>query len=1457
MDKISFDTELSLLYKRADELGLPVELFILRPRTRRDGNDAFGTTHTVIETLGEFITDNPDVNASDLYKILVNVTPSSPEYLRNKLTRRLAQTYLQVRAPKTESYAKGAKGWTKDEDFINAVQDVVEFYYGMFPDELDLPEADDDEDIFTKEDGKIVFRYPPTRDTLSGALLEYKKLLDLIKPSSPEMRGTRKIAEKIYEYQSSIADQADIPFQRSPIYRKSESVTYDVFLIEEDEKVEVDPIDGFLFFNGSHLSENLPYLQYNTMKRGSEKNYYKVFRGESVDKEPVYKNIIVSPDEKVSTRDVILMKVWFNHPLSKKYEYMHLAPASAFVTVSLSLRDGTLSFEIPHVKNVENSMEKYIESVESDSEINDYGVRTISEWVILDAIYKAFPPGVLLENRREEGVKAEIMIYGADVDPTTLAYELSFNELFRQFLYIEESTHPQSLKTQLSVRYAPYPIEEPLVPSAIKDNELVTKRGLSAAITQHYSKVGSAHEVYDPETRVTKRIPFLPLTPYISLSISRTSNIKAIEEFLSVFTLLLPIYMSNKPAIKAFYEDFLTKREYNSLFPKIRVEPKELQKKSVLIDLVDIIPEMAKKGYTRQALKSHQPRAIVRDAIEEWVSQTFKYQNKVYHKEVLPYPKPKSMGSGSIVLVEYKDDAVMARVLKDDGEIVWIPFKDVDIDYEEPSAWIVCPNNKNPFVGVKKNVSEKSMRQFPYMPHCYGLHGTSIEHKPSVSKYQKYYLGYKSKKSKSKASNILKTNKILKPGQKGRLASTDIEEILNQYPSKVDGSTFLRFGIPKSPNSLLHSVLTALVDPIYMSYESVEEKEEYVVKVRKHIASRVYPGLLKQELYDRSLDEIFDVMCNGEAFLDPSVFYRALEVVFNINIYVYGYTSEKVDKKAGEGEMVIPRSKIYHTQPYRALPTILIVRNWGSATDVLEYPQSELIIEEIKGRKATMVFSEEMGKINYDVMQQTASVMMWKIDTNNNLQIRKNLYDPDIEDYTVPDYNAIIGGNGKYQIIDDYGKMRGLIFDHDLSQRVTMLIEPSQPINLPLTTKERLRSCDDKNDDGEMYFPEEVEDFPLCDVDVAVDIFGIPISRTSTSDGMTSGLWFGEGVSVYVPINPTSEYSDIPIGDSNPFESGYDISVMRLDKMKKDLDLVQQVLWWVYLNYKYPLEPSLEDEDKTFMNFVESYLTSDEFDGDSAFYYNLDGIGRIFPEVDNVEEALDSIEEQIKEHFEDNDITDFHPLVSDGKMVFYNANFMQKIVRWLNEKVQRVSGLEDTKPEVVMKPLTIENYYTSSKDFQLQNFVTVFVGKDEFRKWLHTISTSNQMHKIYRTITSQLALSTEPFIYQDKKDDKIYYIQNVLGGSKERAMAASKLWESSKRNSGWQTPPTNSKYPHVIYGETINGLVVLENNIDQNVEVHHKIPVIFSSVSKSSQYLRVLQYNIHETPKYAAMLELY
>ena len=277
--------------------------------------------------------------------------------------------------------------------------------------------------------------------------------------------------------------------------------------------------------------------------------------------------------------------------------------------------------------------------------------------------------------------------------------------------------------------------------------------------------------------------------------------------------------------------------------------------------------------------------------------------------------------------------------------------------------------------------------------------------------------------------------------------------------------------MPVSPGSLIHCVAFAVQDPEYMNRDE-KEKEEYVTIRRRQIAEMVDPLTYKQELYDMDTKEITRRVGDPEVFLDPYLYYRGVEELFQVNIFVFN-PNEPLQPITGiqtfntPGPIVeVPRCKLSHIRiPRLDRRSIIILKHWGAETDALRYPHCELIVslgrvatqgavrpeeEEEENKvgpvvaveragggygaapvvttKGTPVFERRMTELLYNVLNASFHAYVWSFPylpiterrdrTSDELQTRSDPYSRVDWAAVFADFR-IVG-----QQVDGYGKLR-------------------------------------------------------------------------------------------------------------------------------------------------------------------------------------------------------------------------------------------------------------------------------------------------------------------------------------------------------------------------------------------------------------------------------------------------
>lgn len=684
---------------------------------------------------------------------------------------------------------------------------------------------------------------------------------------------------------------------------------------------------------------------------------------------------------------------------------------------------------------------------------------------------------------------------------------------------------------------------------------------------------------------------------------------------------------------------------------------------------------------------------------------------------------------------------------------------------DNPRWNFVCPDDSNSYPGVKLNTDLSNKDEFPYVPCCFKKDQMSPD---KDSHYQDYVRNRAPvKRVGAEAEKEIITQKILKPEKVAKLPRA-VENIIKRYSE--DETNMRRFGVVNSPNSLLHCICVAIDDPSYIKLQDDIAKDDYVTRIRQHILATINPSLLKQEMYDYHDQEIYDLLANNEEFFDPALFFRAVEETFDINLYVFVPPPPGGDETE-LGALEIPRFKIFHARPLREeRATILVMKSPSQETQ--DYPQCELICDYDKDNMTIVkVFGAEMTNICHDVLRQTLKTMMWNIKPDNSLIAYSNIF------YEL-DHIELFQSEPISQYIDNNGKMRVLTINVN-GQPMSIVTVPSQPENLPNT-----------------------EILSRISHEIAVQMFGEPFSVTKDINGNVDGLWYrvldidnGE----YVPIIPVNKFLDKPDGPPNPIQvSGFSVTE-RLSRLRRTLSIIKQILRWLF-----ELARSKQDIDAA--TFASLYMVMDQTPvADSSVYYDLSKVSRRLPLVETVQDAIRVMTPVIPSLF------------NKGKIVMYDAIFADRMIKMLRDYANLKYGMAIKIPE------SIEGFYESEDDFLKSNDDKVFTNLKDLTAWLNSLKSSQNYSKYFNVrnkIEIAMGFNTDPFLYRDE-DGRIFIVQNVVGGTKAKAITVASTWENPEYrvNIGPEPEPMQEVPPHMIFAITPSSILVpIEDNTDGQEE---------------------------------------
>lgn len=955
-------------------------------------------------------------------------------------------------------------------------------------------------------------------------------------------------------------------------------------------------------------------------------------------------------------------------------------------------------------------------SIETPSKNSNRKRLITDERIAFRRVQEAFPM-IILGKERGNRFYGGFNIWNVDYDETSLIHQVLTDSLLNLYLFLDESTKPFAFKLKLELKYNPLFL--------LKDH---SEDILSFVISKKYTVNKLEVEVLEP--RNISKVIISKDTSYIHVKIKNADSYERMIEFAKIFYSLIKYHNKIKDSILNLYKDLgFNGGILNILIPTKKRKTKEqepsifdITKRTIVTKrendniqkLRKLLPDVFLGNYPRKCQKSSQPHIMTIEEYNSWKES----EGKNYEGQVLFFPK---------------DNPVIAYIC-------------LGKDYRYP--------------GLKKVKDPIDKERVHYIPCCFKKDQILWK----KSNYNKYTKDIYHSTFGAKADNKLTTRKVLEPGKMAFLPRS-IQNIISRAGNFNE---ILRYGVIFSPNSFLHCVFTALE---YKGYLLAENKEEYVVKFRKSINQYVHLEVLKQELYDYNLEEINAIINDEKIFFDPALFYRCIEEIFNINVYVFG-TLPPNTLEVDYGVMDVPRHKIFHVRPLRSnRKTMLILKNWGSESDYLKYPQCELIIDhDPKTHDLKILFERNVTVICHEVLEKTLQTVTWFSKPNNKIQAYDNLYYK--VDLTEENLKPVS------QYIDDHGKMRAITFEKD-SNLITII--PSVP-------------CQPKNLRGD-------KSIKRADVQTLISIFSKDRILSITKDretGWIDGVWYKSSTNqeVYVPIQPINIKSEYPIGPSNPIFTQGNFIVDKLIKLRRKLNIIIQLIQWLY-DFLF-----LEFRDNALEKFKELVNITNQPEN-----YDISKVPKRLPDVKSHKEVLEHLKI-------------FIPTLvnNDNKLTFHNTIFAERIYEMLKVYEPHLDLGVKIKKE-------IKDYYFTEQDFTMSKDSLVFLKKQDLETWISSLKVTKheEYFRIHEKINKNLSNYLNPYIYKDK-DNKFYIVQNVVNGEKEKAMIVSYYWVKNKINIGSDPKFTINKTYHCrVYGispdfflrliETIPG----EENIIANI----------------------------------------
>jgi hypothetical protein len=1052
----------------------------------------------------------------------------------------------------------------------------------------------------------------------------------------------------------------------------------------------ITPEDGMDIFNDSVVSRYVPYIRYND---SYGKAMSKVFSGGKIESAPNY-SVTIIPTADAVHKNTIYMSLWLGDPEGDGTADLHSAPRESFYTVIYHLTTNYLTVKAPIGVEARKGL--------------------IQDENIAFRRTQAALPNLNFGAGKEVKVGGSFNIWGIGYDESSLLHLILNDPVMNVYLYVEENMKAFAFKKRVDIHYRSIlsDQEEGRTPTG----EAHIRNSASVSITFNQKAIGADEnvDVIDLDTGATFKGTLPVGTPYIYVNISQAESRQTVNKFLPIFQLLMGYYQTQRATIENLY---------NSCLPELVALPALLAARKQRVVTTDTtIMALTKK-------KAANKRDVAKLArLQELAPDLFIDQ----------YPRVCQCPLQPIIV-----DAVEAEAWKQRRvgpallERPIMPFPE-----DNPRWNFVCPSDKSPYPGVKLNTKLGNQAAYPYVPCCF----KKDQMTEGVNSHYRDYVEHQPP-DLTKGANAEKpitTRKILKPGKYAYLPRA-VDSVVKRYSENFIG--MYRYGVIYSTNSLLHCVCVAIDDHNYIQQGTFALRNEYVTRIRQHMLATIRPALLKQEMYDYTDAEILALLGDNNAFLDPDLFYRAVEETFQINIYVFSDESA-----TGMGSMAIPRFKIFHSRPLKLeRPTVVVFKSMGSESNNLVFPHCELIVDIDNVTLQIMkMFGPEMTEVCHSALQASLKTITWTTLPNNTFDVNANIYN-------YIDHLTLFGLTPVSQYIDNNGKMRALTLNVN-GQPLTITTIPSQPENVPVST-----------------------DITRAPMNLPLEMFGDPTGVTRDTEGRVTGLWFrimditnGE----YVPVVPTVGLNDLPLGKPDPLRPAGQNVTGRISKLRRTLTIVKQIVRWLYELAKLTIAITPE-------LFVSTYLSMNRAPvPDSANYYDLSRVPRRYPQVTTVDDGIRAMSPLAPTLFQ------------GGRVVMYSPDFANRIY----QMVVDYSNLQTGKP--AQPPSFIDGYYVIASDYRPAPNTKIFIGDEDLNAWLAATRSSQNYSRFYN-IRSQVAIgmgfTQDPYLYEDE-EGHVYIIQNVAAGTLDKAMAVASTWNLHRVNIGFNPTPVEAFDPYMIYG---------------------------------------------------------
>lgn len=690
----------------------------------------------------------------------------------------------------------------------------------------------------------------------------------------------------------------------------------------------------------------------------------------------------------------------------------------------------------------------------------------------IDLIRKKLPSlleDIVMAPEEIKNIRGNFEINFPNYDNTRLFFLSLFESVFNKFLYVKEESKPRSLVSERNKYYFKTYTEE--------------------KNARNYKANFFIEPLYSDKYSIIFR--------------SNIVNSNSINEFALILSKLAWYYNHlDNEELKMNYE--LITEPYTGPDGKGLGAPLSEKKELVVnfttnkIDnLISTAPEIFPKSeYSRRCGCAKQPIIVGDEDVPDW--QDYEFDGKKH--EVTVFPPPESEQGGK-------------------------RFN------------FVCPNENN-ILSFIRNPDQLS--EYPIVPCCTGKKKNNLYKRYDEIRADPEGFFNEREEAKGKTSQ-LKTVKLLTTDQVGFLP----EELQCFLQKAYPNTHFTRVGVLKnSKSSMIHCALLASAHlsnlkgkniknnekldkllkfrKVYLE-KNIIKREKITVAMRKNLNNFVEIISASQENYNLNEKQLELRISNPEEVFDSHYYYKLLENIFHINIFVFVYEEGKINLER-------PHHRFFHNREINLkLPSLLLFKHVTQKN----FPVYELIGHDgtVKGTDFPFLYTDILTRFMKNYINKNPYYIC-ESHRSEDYTVRVNYYQNINWNYLLADYE-IVG-----QAINDSGRIYRINIMVD-DEELSIYVPPAFPLNVPLRDK---IVCGNKK--------------------LAIDLFE---GRKREGSG---GMWFcinGCSKGVFVPCEDVKKNKDPCMAYELEKEKKIsDNNFYQLNIANRNANIIKQVIVWCW-----------------------------------------------------------------------------------------------------------------------------------------------------------------------------------------------------------------------------------------------------------------------------------------------------